>query len=357
MGGRSLLKKIGKVLLHIVQTIAILICVVLSWILVNLITGALYKQYGNPFSPYLQQMIDAFFAVIVFVLILLGIANFLRPKMIEMMTAIEDALRQIAKGNFKVKLQIKNKYGDEFQKIAESVNSMAGELGQLESMRQDFISNVSHEIQSPLTSIAGFAQVLRNRELTPEQREHYLDIIEGESQRLSQMSDNLLRLSSLETDRLSFEDTPFRLDRQLRRIVLACEPLWLSKAIQVELNLDEAIIQGDEDLMNQVWSNLLNNSIKFTPERGAITINLNVSEEGATVVISDTGIGISAEDITHIFERFYKADKSRNRSVGGSGLGLSLVKKIIDLHQGNIFVESQIDQGTIFTIEIPKISH
>lgn len=350
---REVWKKIWFVLLHVLQSIGVLAFVALSWMAANFLTKTLYKVYGTPSSPYLVQMIDALLGVILFILAMMVLGLFIRPRQIAMMTSIIDAMRRIAKGDFKVKLDTNGKGRNEFDKIIQSINDMAGELGQLESMRQDFISNVSHEIQSPLTSIRGFAKALRNRDLSEEKREHYLDIIEGESRRLSQMSDNLLKLSYLESDKPSFETCRFRLDNQLRTVVLAGEPQWLAKGIQVDLDLQEIEIVAVEELLNQVWVNLLHNSIKFTPVDGEISLRLIATEHGAEVTIEDTGIGIKEEDLVHIFERFYKADKSRNRTAGGSGLGLSIVKKIVDIHQGDISAESRVGQGTRFVISMP----
>jgi signal transduction histidine kinase len=223
----------------------------------------------------------------------------------------------------------------------------------MEKMRQEFISNVSHEIQSPLTSISGFARALRDTRLSEEERAHYLDIIETESIRLSKMSDNLLKLTSLESEHHPFEPKRYRLDKQLRAVVLACEPLWLDKSIDMDVSLEEGEIDADPDLMNQVWGNLIHNSIKFTPRGGTIGVELQFRDGEAAVRISDTGIGIGEEDLPRIFERFYKADKSRNRAGGGSGLGLSIVKKIVDLHHGSIDVQSRPGEGTVFTVRLP----
>lgn len=180
-----------------------------------------------------------------------------------------------------------------------------------------------------------------------------MEIIEGEARRLSQLSDNLLKLSSLEGEQQGFVTDRYRLDRQLRTIVSACEPQWLAKNIQVSLELAAVEIVATEDLLSQVWTNLLHNSIKFTPDSGAITITLNAAEQEATVNISDTGVGISETDQLRIFERFYKADKSRNRALGGSGLGLSIVKRILDIHKGSVSVQSQLGQGSTFTVHLP----
>lgn len=262
-----------------------------------------------------------------------------------------DVLNRIARGDFNVSVSTHDR--DPFPELAQSINKMARELGSMETMRQDFISNVSHEIQSPLTSISGFAALLKQDALTPEQRTHYIDVIESESKRLSKLSDNLLKLSALEVDGTSINKHEYRLDKQLEHITLMLEPHWMEKNINVEAELQKVIYSGDEELLSQVWINLLHNSIKFTPEKGSIIITLVLDEDKVACRISDTGIGISPEDKAHVFERFYKADKSRDRSLGGSGLGLSLVKKIVELHGGMVSVESEPEKGSAFTVTLP----
>jgi signal transduction histidine kinase len=265
---------------------------------------------------------------------------------------IIDAMTRISQGDFDVFLDT----GDDFvhDDIAEGINKIAKELGSMEQLRQDFISNVSHEIQSPLTSIRGFAALLKNGELTAEQKNHYLGIIEAESKRLSALSDNLLKLSALETggEPLAFKE--FRLDKQLEEIALMLEPQWSAKNIALEADLERVTIRGDEGLLSQVWVNLLHNAIKFTPEGGAIQIALKSDQSKVYCRITDTGIGIAPEDQMHIFERFYKVDKSRDRALGGNGLGLSLAKKIVELHDGAITPQSELGKGTTFTVALKR---
>jgi two-component system, OmpR family, phosphate regulon sensor histidine kinase PhoR len=265
-----------------------------------------------------------------------------------------DAMKRIAEGDFNVKLDRRQvKGGGEFGILAASLNEMAQDLGRMEEMRQEFISNVSHEIQSPLTSIGGFARALRDEGLTPEERGHYLDIIETESARMSKLSDNLLKLASLESRRHPFEPRSYRLDKQLRNLVLACEPLWREKEIGMGVSLAETAIEADEDLLSQVWINLIHNAVKFTPEHGGVEIGLRLAGGEAEVTIADSGIGISEEARERVFERFYKEDKSRTRTAGGSGLGLSIVKKIVELHKGTIRVESLPGAGATFIVKLP----
>ncbi|EFU43329.1 integral membrane sensor signal transduction histidine kinase [Paenibacillus vortex V453] len=349
---KKILKILWKIVREILQTISIFAVLGASWTAATYVTRFVYNWTGTPKWDYVVHLLDLFVGVIIFFLCMLIVGMFFKHRQIAMLTAITDAMRRISQGDFNVKMD-DQKWRGEFKMIASSINDMAGELGRMESMRQDFISNVSHEIQSPLTSIRGFARALRNPRLTEEKRARYLEIIEGESRRLSQLSDNLLKLSSLEGDQPAFQRARYRLDGQLREVVLANEPQWLAKRIQVDLDLAEVQIEATEDLLNQVWTNLLHNSIKFTPEDGIITIVLKADQDEAEVTITDTGVGMTESDQLHIFERFYKADKSRNRAAGGSGLGLSIVKRIVDIHQGRIAVQSELGKGSTFTVKVP----
>jgi len=255
-----------------------------------------------------------------------------------------DAIEEISRGNFNV--LINPDPHAPHQEIAAAFNKMTQDLGSLETMRQDFISNVSHEIQSPLTSINGFAELLQKIDLPDDDRQRYAAIIEAESKRLSSLSDNLLKLSSLDNNKVSLSMHEFRLDKQLEHIALTLEPQWSAKNLTLEADLQKLTINGDEKLLSQVWMNLLHNAIKFTPENGTVQLIM----DNGKVIIKDTGVGISKEDLPHIFERFYKADKSRDRSLGGNGLGLSIVKKIIELHGGSITAKSETGKGTVFEI-------
>lgn len=348
---RHALKLTWKVISQTLQLAGIILCLAVCWTGATYISRYLYRYVGTP-SAYFAQLIDVILGVTLFIICLSVLALYFRHKELALLAAIIDAMRRISKGDFSVKLDFPTRQS-EFQKIVESINEMAGELNRMETMRQDFISNVSHEIQSPLTSIQGFTAALRNTALPVDKRNHYLDIIERESRRLSQMSENLLKLSSLESDRSDFETSRFRVDRQWRTVVLASEPQWLAKELQVDLELEKVEVEGVEDLLGQVWVNLLHNSIKFTPSGGRIGISLTKADDTAVIRISDTGIGIGEKDLRHLFERFYKADRSRNRSDGGSGLGLSIVKRIVDIHRGDVGVTSAPEEGTSFTVRIP----
>jgi signal transduction histidine kinase len=242
---------------------------------------------------------------------------------------------------------------------------MARELGTMEGQRQEFISNVSHEIQSPLTSIIGFADLLKNPRLSEQQRLHYLSIIETESRRLSRLSDNLLRLSALNSDDSTLERSRFALDEQLRSVIVMLEPQWSARQQTLTMDVEKLEITADRELLEQVWINLLHNALKFTPKGGTIAVRLthDVDGDGATgagdsrpliiCAITDTGDGIAPGDLPHIFERFYRADRARDRALGGNGLGLPLAKRIVELHGGAITVKSDPGKGATFSVYLP----
>lgn len=261
-----------------------------------------------------------------------------------------EAIDRISQGDYNV--HITSSEHEPFAELATSVNNMAAELGTLEQQRQEFISNVSHELQSPLTSIQGFASLLLSTPVTEEENQRYLSIIETEAIRLSRLSDNLLRLTALDSDEAQLNSLEFSLDGQLRSAILMLEPQWSGKNLDFDLQLESVSYSGDEDLLNQVWINLLQNAVKYSPENSAIRIVLSIDEDTGNynVVIADAGVGIEAQDLPHIFERFYRADKARDRSEGGNGLGLPLVKRIIELHKGSITVSSEVSRGTTFSV-------
>jgi signal transduction histidine kinase len=326
------------------------------------LTGFVYQRIGQQPSAFVTYIINVVLGMLLFFVSAFTMGTYFgskeRAKQAGAFGPIFEAMQKIATGDFSVRLE--NKFGDNplMSTLTSSVNNMAVELSQLEAMRQEFISNVSHELQSPLTSIRGFAQALQNQHLSLEDRTHYLSIIETECTRLSRITENLLRLASLEAKQVKFEPKPYRLDKQIRNLILACEPQWTTKQIEMDVVLDEVYTTADEDLMSQVWINLLHNSIKFTPEGGKVCVELHRQNQNIQFKIADSGIGISEDDKDHIFERFYKVDKSRTRSNnGGSGLGLSIAQKIVDMHQGTIVVNSELGVGTTFLISLPAHSN
>lgn len=250
-----------------------------------------------------------------------------------------------------MKLNIKQK--GELGTLARSFEEMMRDLQQLEQMRREFVTNVSHEVQSPLTSISGYALALKQMNIPEGERNRYLDIIISEAERMSKMSDSLLKLSLLESQSQQLQLTTFSLDEQIRRVIVALQPQWSARSISFELHLKAVRLTADHDQFNQVWTNLLGNSIKFSRDGGVISVSIKQDYKNVTVRISDTGIGILPEDQKRIFERFFKADRSHSRQYNGSGMGLAIVKQIVLLHQGDIRVESEPGRGASFIVTLP----
>lgn len=327
----------------------------------NLFVGLNFKYQGQGYALFIQtderlQISDSLSGIIITMIAILMVAGSLffvleAAFLIQPLRKMTEATRRMARGDFSADLKVRRK--DELGVLVQSFDEMRKQLRKLEQMRQDFVSNVSHEIQSPLTSIRGFAKALREEQVSDEARNRYLEIIISESERMSRMSENLLRLASLESTHHPFHPESFRLDEQIRQVAVSFEPQWSAKKITVDLNLPISQIFGDRDQLNQVWINLLGNSIRFTPEGGRIAVSIAQGVQYVSVKIQDTGIGIPLEDQNHIFERFYKADRSRNRLQNGNGLGLAIVKKIVDLHHGYIEVHSQPGMGTELKVILP----
>jgi two-component system phosphate regulon sensor histidine kinase PhoR len=351
------MKKANRRLIGFAWFISILILVTGMFAASFFLTAYLYKITGLNPPQLLVQIINSLLGLVFTGLAVNTGAKIARSKgwipEMNVFGPIIEALEKIATGDFSTRLENDSQDNQIVSILANSVNKMALELDQLENMRQEFISNVSHEIQSPLTSIRGFAQALENDHLSSEERHRYLSIIQAESTRLSRITEDLLKLATLESEHVKFEPKPYRLDKQIRDLILACEPQWAGKRIDMDASLEEVSITADEDLLSQVWTNLIQNSIKFTPGGGKVCVELR--RQGAKIEfrINDTGLGISAEDQARVFERFFKADKARARANGGSGLGLPIAKKIVEMHEGTIDLESKPGEGTTFTISLP----
>jgi two-component system phosphate regulon sensor histidine kinase PhoR len=322
------------------------------------LTGWAYRRTGLHPRPEVALIVNAVLGI---ALLTLGVhlAGLLfwrgRRNFGDILTPITEALNRIASGDFTTRVDTETSRGP-FQELARTVNQTAARLDEMEKMRQEFVSNVSHEIQSPLTSIRGFASALRKTDQNEPERVHYLDVIDAESQRLAKLCANLLKLTALESDHPQPAPTAYRLDLQIRDAILACETQWTAKELELDVSLEEAQITAHEDLLIQVWNNLIHNAIKFTPQGGTIQVRLARHGEGLEARFADSGIGISAEDQSRVFERFYKADPSRQSTVGGSGLGLAIAKRIVDMHQGRISVDSRPGAGAEFIVTLPAVS-
>lgn len=263
-----------------------------------------------------------------------------------------DALQKLSNGEFNTRLIIGKHDGNHIKELKKAVNKTAAELGSTEVMRNDFINIISHEYKTPVASVLGYAKILKNPSVSNEEKEKYTDIIIDESRRLSSMTNNILLLTKFENTEIIPDRKPYALDEQLRSCVQLLSSQWLEKGINIEGDLSPVTYLGNADLMSHLWINLLDNAIKYTNENGTVSVTLKDGKESITVKIKDTGIVINPENIPHIFDKFYQEDKSRNK--GGNGLGLSIVKRLVDLCKGEINVQSEVGKGTCFTVTLPK---
>ncbi|WP_200416610.1 HAMP domain-containing sensor histidine kinase [Virgibacillus salexigens] len=313
-----------------------------------------YALFVRPYASQQFGEMRVFFAIIIGLILILSFLFVLISTrwIVKPIQILKEATNKVAAGNYHLQLPVTRK--DEFGQLAKDFATMSKSLQQTEQRRQAFVSNVSHEIQSPLTSIQGFSQALQEANLTKDERDHYLAIIEKESKRLSILSRQLLTLSQLDREDEKIERTPFELEEQLRDVLSTLEWQWRQKELTVEWKVQKTIINGDPRLLHQVWMNVMTNAIRYTPEEGAITIAVEKTKSEVEVTVTDTGIGIAAEDLSQIFDRFYKVDKARTRKESGTGLGLSITKKIVEIHQGTIIVDSKLASGTTVTITLPQ---
>lgn len=259
------------------------------------------------------------------------------------------ATDKIADGDYSVRVAEKGPLI--FQEFIHKFNHMAEEINSVELLRNNFINDFSHEFKTPIVSIRGFAKLLRREDLTPEERNEYLDIIITESERLTALSENILNLSKLERQSIVADRTTFNVSEQIRRVIAMLDSKWSDKHIDFIFDSGEISLCGNEMLLQQVWLNLLDNAIKFSPDYE--TVELRILPQTGTVrfEIVNYGEQISKEELTHIFDKFYQGDPSHTTK--GNGLGLTIAKRIVELHKGCISAQCDADGQFTFTVELP----
>lgn len=264
---------------------------------------------------------------------------------------LSNAAKELAKGNFDVHIEESGRK-DELGDLEKQFNVMIRELRSNEYLKKDFISNVSHEFKTPLSLINGYGKLLTEPDITPEERQEYAELIVQQSSHLSELTSNILKLSKLNNDTIQVNRTPFALDEQIRQTILFLQPKWDKKQIRFHLHLPTAIYLGDASLLREIWLNILDNAIKFSPVNGLIDISLLSTTYTYVIYIRDQGPGMDKKTRAHIFEQFYQGDTSHKKD--GTGLGLSIALKIAQLHGGKIDCTSTPGKGTTFTIYLRK---
>lgn len=261
------------------------------------------------------------------------------------------ATKSLSYGNFNVDLDITRH--DELGELSHSFLRMASKLEQMDDMRKEFISNISHDIQSPLSNIKGYTNLLENESISTEEKRNYISIINGEINRLSTLTKQLLLLASLDSDEDIMKRKPFNVGKQIKELVRNYQWQIGQNGITLGFTLPDVEITGDPSLLHTVWDNLLTNAIKYNKSNGSIEISIEEKEKSVLVTFEDTGIGLDDKEKERIFDRFYRVDTARTRSVEGTGLGLSIVAAIVKLHSGLIHVNSKENEGTTFVVELP----
>ncbi len=320
----------------------------LSVVIGRLCTYLLELIFG---SSFLRNGFVAFFAMLVIsVSIGTSITALLSRWMVKPVRNLIEAIEDVAKGDFSV--SVKGSNIPELESLAASFNKMVLELAGIEMLRIDFINNFSHEFKTPIVSIKGFAKLLKEGGLSSEEEQEYLDIIIDESQRLVDLSTNVLNLSRVENTGIISEKEVYALDEQIRRAILVLEPKWSTKNLSVDVDLESINIYNNASLLQQIWVNLLDNAIKFTDNGGKLEVGLRRINSSIRFCLRDNGHGMNEEIKQHIFDKFYQGDTSH--AIMGNGLGLTLVKKIVNLCNGHIEVESIPGKGSTFTVFLPS---
>lgn len=334
----------------------------LGWLMTAFILGVLINAGLMTSSSYIilnrtgimeslrQSSYFPMFLVLLCILFILLLSMGFGRRQIRPIHRVIQAMRKVSAGDFSIRLPEDDCMG-EIQELVSSYNHMAEELSGIEMFRTDFINNFSHEFKTPIVSIRGFAKQLEREDLTEEQRREYTAIIVRESERLANMSANVLLLTKLENQQIITDREKYALDEQIRSCILLMEKQWCDKNLDLQLDLDPITYNGNAEMMQHVWVNLLSNAIKFSPQDGILAVSCMRVQNYIEVQVADQGPGMDEITRMRVFEKFYQGDTAH--ATDGNGLGLSLVKRIVDLCGGKVAVRSAPGQGSCFSVYLP----
>ena len=288
--------------------------------------------------------------------LLFGTIDYIRRKLMvdRPVKIITGATEQIMQGDFSVRVRPMHGAGMEgFNQIGMAINAMAKELAGTETLRTDFIANVSHELKTPLAVMGNYATMLQRPGITEDEKNEYAKAISEAARKLAQLITNILKLNKLENQQIFPQPKEFDLGEQLCECLLGFEDAWEAKNLEIEMDIQEDVrIKSDPELLSLVWNNLISNAVKFTPDGGTIGLSLKTEDSRVVVQVRDTGCGMTPQVGQHIFEKFYQGDTSH--ATQGNGLGLALVKRVVDILGGEISVQSLFGQGSTFTVSIRR---
>ena len=319
--------------------------------------GILVGMAEAVWPPIIQAHVMVFYWIFAAALLTLLIRSRMKAAYDTPLQKISAATKKVAHGDFSVRIDPIHQTGkkeDYLDTMISDLNAMIAELGSIETLKTDFVSNVSHEIRTPLSVIQNYSSLLKAEHISEEDRKEYAGIISDASMRLNSLITNILRLNRLENQQISLKTESFDLGGQLTQCLLGFETVWEEKEIEIEPDIeDDVMITSDKELLSIVWNNLLSNAFKFTEPGGTVSISLKTEDDCAVVSVRDTGCGMPAETLGHIFDKFYQGDTSH--SMQGNGLGLALVKRIIDIAGGEIRAESVPGEGSTFTVRLREV--
>ena len=321
----------------------LLFCILVAKLTDTLISDILFPKWN---VPHLVVMI------VTSMLVSGVIMNYVSHAFLDPMKKMQEAIGKVADGDFSVRLETDSK-AKEVREIFSGFNLMVHELNATEVLQTDFVSNVSHEFKTPINAIEGYAMLLQDSEhLSQEEQAQYVDKVLFNTQRLSTLVGNILLLSKIDNQSIQTKQNTFRLDEQIRQAIVLLEPEWVKKDVEFEVDMEDIEYCGNEGLLHHVWYNLIGNAIKFNPRFGLIRIRLKNKGEDILFEIEDSGPGISEEAKKHIFDKFYQGDSCHKEE--GNGLGLALVKKVLNLSNGEITAENIPGGGCRFTVVLKK---
>jgi signal transduction histidine kinase len=267
-----------------------------------------------------------------------------------------DSMKKLESGDFSVRINKHKLFSPTpLMKFSDVFNTLAEELESIEMLRSDFVNNFSHEFKTPIVSMRGFASLLRETDLSNEKRKEYVDIIISESDRLAALATSVLNLSKIESQTILTGCEYFEMGEGVRQAILILEHKWAEKNLDIEIVLDDVEYYGNNRLLREVWLNILDNAVKFSDPGGKLIVKIADSPDKADFSVRDFGRGMDKFSVKHIFDKFYQGDTSR--SLSGYGLGMSIVKKIVDLHGGLVIIDSEPDKGTTTIVSLPKSKH
>lgn len=330
--------------------------VIFSFMMLTMLFGSTMVLLANRFGVFYPLfMSNPVLTLLILYFMSLGLSSMLAyyvgRQLLEPIERLSRASCKVARGDFSVRLEPDTRI-DELDTTFRNFNTMARELSSIETLRGDFVANVSHEFKTPLAAIEGYATLLQDKSLTESEREDCVQKILLSVERLSTLTGNILLLSKLENGSYQMEKKDYRLDEQLREAILLHEQAWTRKNQELDIDLPELTFRGCESLLLQLWLNLIGNAVKYTPEAGHIAVRMAYDIKTVTVAVADDGIGMDTETQRHIFEKFYQGDPSRRGE--GNGLGLALCRRIVERCSGTIAVESAPGKGSTFTVRLPR---